>query len=430
MAEKILYYDCFSGISGDMNLGAMVDLGVPQERLVAELSKLGLAGWSLGFSTDSRNGIHGTRADVELTDAEPGGRSKAGAAAHSDAHERGGARAHTHDAAHRHDEPPHAHGAAHGHRAFSDIVRIIESSALTPDVKERSLAIFGVLAKAEAKIHGVPVDQVRFHEVGAVDSIVDIVGAAIGLEYLKPDRVLCSTVELGGGWVKTAHGTLPVPAPATAEILSGVPVKSGIAEHEMTTPTGAAILAACVDSFTDDKRFTIKRVAYGVGHRDAGVPNLLRVFLAEASGRAEGAEDCILECNIDDMSPEIYGHVSELLFSAGAADVWFTPIIMKKSRPAVTLSALCAAETEPRLSEIMLRETTTFGLRRISVGKTALEREIRTVRTSLGELRVKSAFMDGKRIKMKPEYEDCRKIAEEKGMTLREVYDAVQKEIR
>jgi uncharacterized protein (TIGR00299 family) protein len=402
VTEKILYYDCFSGISGDMNLGAMIDLGVPQELLAAELSKLGLSGWSLRFTPDSRNGIHGTRADVELADA-----------------------AHAHGPAHA-----HSHGAAHGRRAFSDIARIIESSALSPGVKKKSLAIFGVLANAEAKIHGVPVDRVEFHEVGAVDSIVDIVGAAICLECLKPDRVLCSTVELGGGWVQTAHGRLPVPAPATAEILSGVPVKSGTAGHEMTTPTGAAILAACADCFTDNKLFKIKKVGYGVGHREMEVPNLLRVFLAEAGGRAEGAEDRVLECNLDDMSPELYGHVLRLLFDSGAADVWFTPIVMKKSRPAVTLSVLCAAEAEPRLAEIMLRETTTFGLRRLSVGKTALEREISTVRTSLGELRVKSAFMDGKRIKMKPEYEDCRRIAEEKGMTLRDVYDTVQKEIR
>ncbi len=428
MAERILYYDCFSGISGDMNLGAMIDLGVPREHLAAELSKLGLSGWSLRFSQDSRNGIHGTRADVELTDVEAGGQEadpSVAPAQPTGAHAKPVAASHAHGPAHS-----HPHDAAHGHRAFSDIVRIIESSALSPGAKEKSLAIFGVLANAEAKIHGVPVDRVEFHEVGAVDSIVDIVGAAICLEFLKPDRVLCSTVELGGGWVKTAHGPLPVPAPATAEILSGVPVKSGAAEHEMTTPTGAAILAACADCFTDNKLFTIKKVGYGVGHRDMGVPNLLRVFLAEASGRSERAEDCVLECNLDDMSPELYGHVSELLFAAGAADVWFTPIVMKKSRPAVTLSVLCTGETEPRLAEIILRETTTFGLRRLSVGKTALEREIRTVRTSLGELRVKSAFMDGKRIKMKPEYEDCRRIAEEKGMTLREVYDTVQKEIR
>jgi uncharacterized protein (TIGR00299 family) protein len=398
VADRILYYDCFSGISGDMNLGAMVDLGVPQDHLAAQLSGLGLGGYSLRFSPDSRNGIHGTRADVELTE--------------------GGTDAHA-----------HAGGAAHGHRAFSDVTRIIESSALARSVKQRSLEIFGVLAKAEAKIHGVPVDRVEFHEVGAVDSIVDIVGAAVCLEYLKPDRVLCSTVELGGGWVKTAHGTLPVPAPATAEILSGVPVKSGIAGHEMTTPTGAAILAACADSFTDDKRFRIKKVAYGVGHRETTAPNLLRVFLAEADGPTEGSQDCVLECNMDDMSPELYGHVSELLFSAGAADVWFTPIVMKKSRPAVTLSVLCAPDAEPRMAEILLRETTTFGLRRLSVGKTALERETATVRTSLGELRVKTAFLGGKKVKMKPEYEDCRKIAQEKGMTLRDVYDVVRKEI-
>jgi uncharacterized protein (TIGR00299 family) protein len=403
MAERILYYDCFSGISGDMNLGAMIDLGVPEDHLGARLSRLGLSGYSLRFSADSRGGIHGTRADVELTEARP----------HS----------------HGHDGPAGSHGADRRHRAFSDIRRIIESSALQEGVKEMSLAIFGILAKAEAKIHGVPVEKVEFHEVGALDSIVDIVGAAICLEYLKPDRVLCSTVELGSGWVESAHGKLPVPAPATAEILSGFPVKSEVAGLEMTTPTGAAILAASADSFTDDKRFRIMKTAYGVGHRETAVPNLLRVFLAETAGPGEGGEERILECNIDDMSPELYGNVSELLFAAGAADVWFTPIVMKKTRPAVTMSVLCSAEAEPGLAEIILRETTTFGLRRLAVGKTALERETTTVRTSLGELRVKAAFLGGKRIKMKPEYEDCRRIARERGMALREVYDTVRKEI-
>jgi hypothetical protein len=224
---------------------------------------------------------------------------------------------------------------------------------------------------------------------------------------LKPDRIFALPVELGGGFVKSQHGLLPVPAPAAALLLAGVPVK-----------TGAAILASFVESFTDAARFTIKRVAYGIGHRDVEIPNVLRVFLADA-----------LECNIDDMSPEVHGYVSELLFSAGASDVYFSPIIMKKSRPAVMLSVICNSEAEQQLSELILRETTTFGLRRVAIQKTMLDREMRTIATSLGEVRVKVALREGKRIKAKPEYEDCRRIAQERNMPLREVYEIVQRAI-
>ena len=390
MSETILYYDCFAGISGDMHLAAMVDLGVPQEYLREELSRLGLTGFTLRFTRDARKGITGTRADVEV------------AAGHG------------------------AHG--HDHRTFADIRALIDRSGLSEPVKTRSLAIFQRLAEAESTVHGVPVDEVHFHEVGAVDSIVDIVAAALCLEYLKPDRVYASTVELGAGFVKSQHGLLPVPAPATALLLTGVPVKTGAVPFEMTTPTGAAILVSNVQSFTDTARFMIKKVAYGIGHRDVEIPNVLRVFLAEAPN-VPSVEACILECNIDDMSPELHGHVAELLFSAGASDVYFTPIVMKKSRPAVMLSVLCNSEAEQRLSELILRETTTFGLRRVAVQKTALDREIRTITTRLGDIRVKIALRDGKRLKIKPEYEDCRRIAQERNIPLREVYEIVQKEI-
>jgi len=390
MGETILYYDCFAGISGDMHLAAMVDLGVPEAYLREELSLLGLPGFTLRFTRDARKGITGTRADVDVAAAHQG---------------------------HRDD-----------HRAFADIKALINRSGLSEPVKARSLAIFQRLAEAEATVHGVPVEEVRFHEVGAVDSIVDIVAAALCLEYLKPDHIYASTVELGGGFVKSQHGLLPVPAPATALLLAGVPVKTGAVPFEMTTPTGAAILASCVESFTDAPRFTIRKVAYGIGHRDVEIPNVLRVFLGEAPER-QPVEACVLQCNIDDMSPELYGHISELLFSAGASDVYFTPIIMKKSRPAVMLSVICNPDVEHRLSELILHETTTFGLRRVAIQKTMLDREIRTIATSLGEVRVKVALREGKRIKAKPEYEDCRRIAQERTMPLREVYEIVQREI-
>ncbi len=404
MGETILYYDCFAGISGDMHLAALVDCGVPEGHLRQELARLKLGGFSLRFTRDSRMGISGTRADVDVEGAPH-------------VHEHPG-----------HGDAPHVHD----HRSWADIRSLISGSDLSEPVKSRSLSIFGKLAEAEASVHGTAVDDVCFHEVGAVDSIVDIVGAAVCLEFLRPDRVLSSTVELGSGFVRCQHGLLPVPAPATALLMRGAPVQSGTVPFEMTTPTGAAILAASVHAFTDEKRFTIRRIGYGIGHRDAEIPNVLRVFLAEAPagepGRSTG-EAFILECNIDDMSPELHGHVAELLFAAGASDVYFTAITMKKSRPAVMLSVLCDPAEEAGLTDIILRETTTFGLRRVAARKIALDRSINTVHTSLGDVRVKTALRGSRRLKAKPEYEDCRGIAKERNMPLREVYEIVQKEI-
>jgi len=436
-AERILYYDCFSGICGDMNLAALVDLGVPEDYLRAELAKLGLGGWRLKFTPDSKMGIHGTRADVELL-PEP---VKAGAAGMIG---RGVA----------------APAAAHEHRAYRDIKAMISDSALGSPVKDRALAIFARLAEAEAKVHRSEVEDVAFHEVGAVDSIVDIVGAAICLDYLAPDRILCSTVELGGGFVKCRHGLIPVPAPAVVELLRGVPVKSGAVPMETTTPTGAAILAASVDEYGDDIRFRITRTAYGVGHRDTEIPNLLRAHLGErdrAGPRAGSARDAdgaaseapesagqrpspeaplprleaavLVECNMDDMSPESHGYLIDRLLAAGAVDAWLTPIVMKKSRAAVSLSALCPPEAEAAVTELFYRETTTFGVRRSDVSKRPLRRDYRTVSTSLGEVGVKTAWLGAEQIKSKLEYEDLRRIAEERGMSLRDVEAVVLSEL-
>jgi hypothetical protein len=419
--EKILYFDCFSGICGDMTLAALVDLGVPEEHLRTELGKLGLPGWRLRFSPGARSGIKGTRADVDLL-AVP---AKAG--------------------------PPALRPgpAAHPHRAYRDIKEMIEKSPLSSGAMSKALSIFERLAEAEAKVHGKSKEEVEFHEVGAVDSIIDIVGAAIGLDYLAPDRVLCSRVELGGGFVKCAHGLLPVPAPAVVELLKGVPVTSGAVQAETTTPTGAAILAACVDEFTDDRRFAILRTAYGVGHRDSEIPNLLRLFLGERrAGQAMNAgvaapsgetrsgdvllpstPAVIVECNIDDMSPELHGYLFDALLKAGADDVWLTPIVMKKSRPAIAVSVLCTPENEGRIVGLVLRETSTFGFRRRLVDKVALERSVSTIETTYGPVQVKTAFLDGRALKAKPEYEDLRRIAQERGLSLREVQERVRLEI-
>jgi pyridinium-3,5-bisthiocarboxylic acid mononucleotide nickel chelatase len=420
--EKVLYFDCFAGICGDMTLAALVDLGVPEDHLRSELEKLALPGWNLRFARDSRKGIGGTRADVDLL---PTPRPATQRAATQRA-----ARALSLA------PPPSAKAAAHEHRAWSEIRAMIEGSGLGPGTKARAVAIFGKLAVAEAKVHGSEVESVAFHEVGAVDSIVDIVGAAICLEYLKPDRVLCGRIELGGGFVKCQHGLMPVPAPAVAELLKGAPVKSGAVQKETTTPTGAAILMASVDEFTESMRFRITRVGYGIGHRDDELPNVLRVVLGEAeaggaagAGGGDGADGVLLECNIDDMSPEAHGHVLERLFASGADDVWLAPIVMKKNRAAVALSAICALDKEEALAEAILRETTTFGLRRSYYRKTALERRSSAVSTSLGEVRVKTGFLGGHAIKSKAEYEDLRRIADERGMSVMAVRDALKKEL-
>ncbi|HOG94070.1 MAG TPA: nickel pincer cofactor biosynthesis protein LarC, partial [Opitutaceae bacterium] len=381
----------------------------------------------LQFTRDARKGIGGTRADVILDDDE---HEHHDSAPHSHPH------AHT-PGAHSHTHSHEAH--THEHRAHRDIVAMIERSSLAPGAKRRALAIFAHLAQAEAKIHGVSVDDVAFHEVGAADSIIDIVGAAIALDWLKPDRVYVSAVELGGGFVKCAHGRLSVPAPATAELLRSAPVRLGAAPFETTTPTGAAILIASADGFTNTMDFAIERVGYGIGHKDGPIPNLLRVFLASrataptpaaaAPATSAGATAIVLECNLDDMTGETAGYVLERLLAAGAGDAWITPILMKKSRPAMTLSALCAPEREAALTEIFLRETTTLGLRRREVGKLTLERTTEEIATSFGPVRVKTGWLDGRRLKSKPEHDDLRRIATERGLPLLDVEHAVRLEI-
>lgn len=389
---KILYYDCFSGISGDMNLGAMIDLGVPVEQLIGELKKMDLSSYEILVHPDKRRGVAGTRVEVTF-------------------------------------KPHHAHD----HRAYRDVVRLIEESGLSEIVKQVSLKIFEKLALAEAYVHGHSVDDVHFHEVGAVDSIVDIVGAAVCLDYLKVDRILSSPVQVGGGFVKCAHGILPIPAPATAEILKGIPTKVGSVPFETTTPTGAAILAATVDRFMEAIHFTPKRIGYGVGQRDTEIPNVLRVFLGQADGAApeedvETQDAYIVECNIDDMNPELYGPALDALFDKGAYDAYLVPIIMKKSRPAVKISILCGAEQLKDIEEILWLQTTTFGLRVARINKKMLRRDFSRRATRYDEVSVKNAYFRGRKIKSKPEYEDCRRLAEGKGVSIQEVYDSLHED--
>ena len=398
---KILYYDCFAGISGDMNLGAMLDLGVDQKYLLKELDKLSIGTYKLKVYKDKRGGITGTKVDVIA--------------------------------------PTPKKSSSHAElkkRTFRDIAKTIKQSNLSAHVKKNSLDIFLCLARAEGKIHGHKIENVHFHEVGAIDSIVDIVGAAICLDYLNIDKVISSSIQVGSGIIHCSHGTLPVPAPATAEILQGIPIKTGLVPFEATTPTGAAIIASTATSFTDKIDFTPQKIGYGLGSKDSSVPNVLRLFLGEISAGAEKADDLetgeavIIECNIDDMNPELYDALMDRLFSAGVHDVFFTPIIMKKSRPAVMISVLCDVGKQKAIEEVFWLNSSTFGLRSYKVAKSMLRREMVKVKTKYGEITVKNGCLNGRIIKSKPEYEDCKRLAKENGVTIQDIYKSIRLEER
>lgn len=395
---QILYYDCFCGISGDMNLAALIDLGVPKEYLVQELSKLNLnSEYKLIIDNSTKLGITGTRADVNLKEQN-----------------------HSHEG--------HVHNHEHHHRNLKDIEKIINSSDLSDKVKKLSLDMFMKVAEAEAKVHGKTLYEVHFHEVGATDSIVDLVGAAICLDYLDVDKIIASPVQVGGGFVKCAHGLMPVPAPATAEILKNIPINIGIVQFETTTPTGAAILASNVSEFTQKIDFSIKKIGYGIGHRDLEIPNVLRVYLGEKESSEKVEEQYILEANIDDMNPELYGYVEEKLFEAGALDVFKTPIFMKKGRPGIKLSVLTSEKAEKNVLDVFFEETTSIGVRKYKVEKAMLDRDFSKVKTEYGDITVKKSYYKGKLVKYKPEYEECKAIAKEQNISIDKVYKAVYKQ--
>ncbi len=411
---KILYYDCFSGISGDMNLGALLDLGIDAKYFIEELKKLNLNGYEIKVSKGIRKGIEGTKVDVILQ-------------GHQHEHVTSYARD---EHCHNHEEGMHSHD----HRNLKDIENIIEDSELSLEVKELSVKMFMKVAKAEAKVHGKSLYEVHFHEVGAVDSIVDIVGAAICICHLNVDKIMCSSIELGGGFVKCAHGIIPVPAPATVEILKGIPVKLGAVPFETTTPTGAAILAASVNEFKDDNNFIVNKIGYGIGNRDTEIPNVLRVMLVEENNfsntnKALNEKEEIIECNIDDMNPELYEYVIDKLFVKGALDVYLTPIIMKKGRPSVKISVLSKSDKLETMQDVLFSETTTFGVRSFKVDKAMLQRKFTKVNTSYGEVTVKEAYHKGEKIKSKLEYEECKKIADDMGIATRKVYEDLKNQI-
>jgi uncharacterized protein (TIGR00299 family) protein len=284
------------------------------------------------------------------------------------------------------------------------------------------------VAEAEAKVHGKSLYEIHFHEVGAIDSIVDMVGAAICLDYLKVDKIIASPVQVGGGFVKCAHGIMPVPAPATVEILKNIPINTGIVQFETTTPTGAAILALNVEEFTQMVDFSIEKIAYGIGHRDLEIPNVLRVYLGEKERYEKVGEQYILETNIDDMNPELYGYIEEKLFEAKALDVFKTPIYMKKGRPGIKLSVLVDIKNEENVLGIIFEETTSLGVRKYRVEKIMLNREFAKVKTEYGDITIKKSYYKGKLVKYKPEYEECKTIAKEKNIPIDKVYKTVYKQ--
>lgn len=457
---KILYYDCFCGISGDMNLAALLDLGVPRDYLVEELLKLNLnSEYEIKIEKAAKLGITGTRVDVILRnnfDNHEHEDSVDNAHSHNYLHSHEHGHTHQHDHNHEytdnhehehtheneerlndsrehnhsHNENySHNHNHEHHHRNLTDIENIINSSSLSDKVKKLSMHMFMKVAEAEAKVHGKTLYEVHFHEVGAIDSIVDMVGAAICLDYLGVDRIIASPVQVGGGFVKCVHGLMPVPAPATVEILKGIPINAGIVPFETTTPTGAAILAANVQEFTSKIDFKIKKIAYGIGHRDLEIPNVLRVYLGEDESFEKIEEQYILETNIDDMNPEFYGYVEEKLFEIGALDVYKTPIFMKKGRPGIKLSVLINDAIEKDILDIIFQETTSIGVRKYKVEKIMLNREFSKVSTKYGEITIKKSYYNGKLVKYKPEFEECKSIAKKYNVAMEKIYKEVYKQV-
>ena len=385
---KIAYLDCFAGISGDMLLGALLNAGLSVDALRGELEGLGVAGWSLRDERVTRAGIAATKAHVDLAESP---------------------------------QP---------HRRLPDILGLIERSTLGAADKQRVASVFERLAAAEARVHGVERESIDFHEVGALDAIVDITGCVVGLRLLGIERLYCSALPAGGGTARSAHGTLPVPAPATLELIAmaraPLSASSGDRPMEMVTPTGAALVTTL--AAFERPAMHVSAVGYGAGGRDPeGWPNVLRIWVGEAIEPASPAM-LLVETNIDDMNPEIYGYVQERLFAAGAADVWFQPIQMKKNRPGIMLSVLCGAEREDAMARILLRETSTLGVRVSPVSRHEAQRESFEFESSLGPAAVKVKRLPGEPLHVAPEYEACRRIAEASGMPLADVYRAIERE--
>jgi len=437
---KTLYLDIFSGISGDMFIGAMLDLGVDFAAMETELQKLGVDGYELRSTRKSKSFIEGVKFDVQLDGDE---------AEHCHSHDSGNEHSHAHSHApepepeqhshehshahsHSHDSGEHDHGDG-GSRNHAQIRELIDASALSDWVKEKAKAVFFRVAVAEGKVHGLPVESVHFHEVGAVDSIVDIVGGCICLEILGKPRVLSAPVTEGTGFVMCAHGRFPVPTMATLEILGarGVPVNQCDEPHELVTPTGAAILAEFVEEFGLMTGVAARQVGYGLGTRDNHTrPNVLRAVLGESTNAGAASLDweidriAVLETNLDDVSPEVLGHFVESALAAGALDVFHTAIQMKKNRPGIQMTVLCSEGDADRFSEALLRETSAFGVRRTVAERRKLRREHLTVNVTGGEVDVKIGRLNEAVVQIAPEYDSCADLARASGQPLKDIYQA------
>lgn len=436
---KTLYLDIFSGISGDMFIGALIDLGVDPHKLGRELEKLKLDGYHLHVSDQERQGIAGIKFDVHLAHDHHGHAHDH----HYHDHEHG----QSHEHQHEHGDHDHSHDDS---RNFNDIKKLITKSKLSPWVKKKSIAVFQRIAEAEGKIHGKPASEVHFHEVGAVDSIVDIVGACIGLELLGKPRVLASPVVEGTGWIRCAHGRFPIPAPATLAILGArkIPVTQCDEPNELITPTGAALLAEFAEELGPMNGIVAEGIGFGLGTRENQTrPNVLRAVLgmvSGASGQASGKSRtahhaprdwetdriAVLETNLDDINAEILGGFVEQALAGGALDVFHTPIQMKKNRPGVLLTVLCAETDADQFSEIILRETTAFGVRRTLAERRKLRREFVSVKTKFGAVTVKLGRLNGRVVQLAPEFESCKQLAQQRKVPLKAIYAAAQQAAR
>ena len=417
MREKILYFDCSAGISGDMTLGALIDLGADKNAFLTELEKLHLEGYEIAFETTQRNAITATHVNVILTGQEQ-------VHDHTHIHEHIHDHGHTHE--HDHEHHSHDHERGHFHRSFRDIRQMIQNSELSKEVKDLSLRIFTRVARAEAKVHHKDVEEVQFHEVGAVDSIVDIVGSAILITMLKPDRICASVVQDGHGFVHCQHGMLSVPVPAVCEIFaeSDALIRQIDVDTELVTPTGAAIISELADSFGTMPVMTIDKMGWGAGTKILKIPNLLKVTLGYqetvSDNYTEQDEIMVLETNLDDCTGEMLGAAMEILMENGALDAFYTPIFMKKNRPAWCLTVLARPENTEKMERLIFLHTTTIGIRRHLDQRRILKREKAVVPTAYGELQVKRvALEDGYRDY--PEYESAKKLAVETGKPLWEI---------
>lgn len=420
---KILYLDCFSGIAGDMTLAALIDLGADLSYIVDHLKQLPIDDFEMSVVPVIKQGISAKNLHLHIGDHHH----------HDHSHEHNHDHHHSHDHDHTHDDHDHHHhhddDHHHEHRRASDILKMIEDSTLPDRVKQRSMAIFQVIAEAEGKIHGIDPNEVHFHEVGAMDSIIDTIGVCLALENLEIDQIYASPVATGQGYAKMAHGLYPIPAPATFELLKGIPLAELNARGELTTPTGAGILKALVQEFKSIiPSMTVERMGYGAGTKDFDHPNVLRALLLQESEEVVDRETIyVLEAQLDDMTGEALGFTMERLFQTGALDVYYSPVFMKKNRPGTLITVLATLEKADLCEEVMLRETTTLGVRRSLWTRNILDRKWIDVETPYGKISVKQALRGNQVVHEAPEYEDVAKAAQNHGVPFYQVYQAVLK---